>query len=132
MERFYEGHVLSASAVAGDEESPLGELFAAATRRGYRASEGHSPYHAYYYKILIRQGPATVGGAVNYIVDGKMIGGFASVAHPVKYRNSGVMTFIVNHGGTVFQKDFGPDTTKFAEAISSFNPDTTWTKVQAE
>jgi hypothetical protein len=89
MERFHEGHVLSASAVAGDEQSPLGELFAAATRRGYRASEGHSPYHAYYYKILTRH-------------------------------------------GTVFQKDFGPDTTKFAEAISSFNPDPTWTKVQAE
>jgi hypothetical protein len=117
-------------AAAGDEESPLGELFAAATRQGYRASEGHSPYHGYYYKILTRQGPAAVGGAVNYVVGGKMIGGFALVAYPAEYRNSGVMTFIVNHSGTVFQKDLGPDTAKLAEAITSFDPDSTWTKVE--
>jgi hypothetical protein len=116
----------------GEEESPLGELFAAASRQGYRAGEGRSPYHGYYYKILTRQGPAAPGGAVNYIVDGKMIGGFGLVAYPAEYRNSGVMTFIVNHDGTVYQKDLGPATAKLAEAITAYNPDTSWTKVDLE
>jgi DUF2950 family protein len=113
----------------GEEESPLGELFAAASRQGYHEGEGRSPYHGYYYKILTRQGPAATGGAVNYVVNGKMIGGFALAAYPAEYRNSGVMTFIVSHHGTVFQKDLGPDTEKIAEAMTSFNPDKTWTKV---
>ena len=114
----------------GEEESPLGELFAAASRQGYRADEGRSPYRGYYYKILTKQGPAATGGAVDYVVRGKMIGGFALVAYPAEYRNSGVMTFIVNHDGTVFQKDLGPDTAKLAEAMTSFNPDSTWKKVE--
>jgi hypothetical protein len=113
----------------GEEESPLGVLFASASRQGYRAGEGRSPYHGYYYKILTRQGPAATGGAADYVVRGKMIGGFALVAYPAEYRNSGVMTFIVNHDGTVFQKDLGPDTGKLAEVMTSFNPDKTWTKV---
>jgi Protein of unknown function (DUF2950) len=113
----------------GEEQSPLGELFAAATRQGYRAGEGRSPYHGYYYKILTKQGPAATGGAVDYVVRGKMIGGYALVAYPAEYRNSGVMTFIVNHEGTVFQKDLGADTAKLAEAMTSFNPDKTWAKV---
>ena len=116
-------------AAPGQEESPLGELFAAATRQGYRAGEGRAPYHGYYYKILTRQGPAAVGGAVDYLVNGKMIGGFALVAYPAAYRNSGVMTFLVNHDGTVFQKDLGPKTAQIAEAMTSFNPDPTWTEV---
>ncbi len=115
---------------SGEEQSPLGELFAAATKQGYRAGEGRSPYHGYYYKILTRQGPAAPGGALDYIVNGKMIGGFALIAYPAEYRNSGVMTFIVSHEGTVFQKDLGPDTDKRAEAIISFNPDSTWKKVR--
>jgi hypothetical protein len=114
---------------AGAEESPLGELFAEATRQGYRAGQGRAPYHGYYYKILTRQGPAAAGGAVDYVVNGKMIGGFALVAYPAEYRNSGVMTFLVNHDGTIFQKDLGPKTAEIAEAITSFNPDPTWTKV---
>jgi Protein of unknown function (DUF2950) len=114
---------------AGEEESPLGELAAAASRQGYRTGEGRSPYHGYYYKILTRQGLAAVGGAVDYMVHGKMIGGFALVAYPAEYRNSGVMTFLVNHDGTVFQKDLGPNTAEIAEAISAFNPDKAWTKV---
>ena len=114
----------------GEEESPLGELFAAASRQGYRADEGRSPYRGYYYEILTKQGPAAAGGAVDYVVRGKMIGGFALVAYPAEYRNSGVMTFIVNHDGTVFQKDLGPDTAKLAEAMTSFNPDSTWKKVE--
>ena len=113
----------------GEEQSPLGELFAEASRQGYRAGEGRSPYHGYYYKILTKQGPAATGGAVDYVVRGKMIGGYALVAYPAEYRNSGVMTFIVNHDGTVFQKDLGPDTAKIAEAMTSFNPDKTWSKV---
>jgi len=113
----------------GEEQSPLGELFAAASKQGYRAGEGRSPYHGYYYKILTKQGPATEGGAADYIVDGKMIGGFALVAYPAEYRNSGVMTFIVNYAGTVFQKDLGPDTADIAEHMMSFNPDSTWKKV---
>jgi hypothetical protein len=113
----------------GEEESPLGELFATASRQGYRADQGRSPYHGYYYKILTRQGPAAPGGAADYVVNGKMIGGFALVAYPDEYRNSGVMTFIVNHSGTVFQKDLGPDSEKIAESMTSFNPDKTWTKV---
>jgi Protein of unknown function (DUF2950) len=113
----------------GEEESPLGELFAAASKQGYRAGEGRSPYHGYYYKILTKQGPAAEGGAADYIVDDKMIGGFALVAYPAQYRNSGVMTFIVNYDGTVFQKDLGPDTADIAEHMTSFNPDPTWKKV---
>jgi Protein of unknown function (DUF2950) len=113
----------------GEEESPLGELFAAASQQGYRAGEGRSPYHGYYYKILTKQGPAAVGGAADYIVDGHMIGGFALVAYPAQYRNSGVMTFIVDYAGTVFQKDLGPNTADIAEHMTSFNPGSTWKAV---
>lgn len=113
----------------GEEESPLGELFAEATRQGYRAGEGRVPYHGYYFKILTKQGAAAAGGAADYIVNGEMIGGFALVAYPAQYRNSGVMTFIVNYKGTVFQKDLGANTAKIAEKMTSFNPDPTWSKV---
>jgi Protein of unknown function (DUF2950) len=113
----------------GEEESPLGELFAAASKQGYRAGEGRSPYHGYYYKILTKQGPDAVGGAADYIVNGNMIGGFAMVAYPAEYRNSGVMTFIVNYDGTVFEKDLGPDSADIAEHMTSFNPGSTWKKV---
>jgi hypothetical protein len=117
-------------AAAGEEESPLGELFAAASKQGYKAGEGRSPYHGYYYKILTKQGPAAPGGAADYVVKGKMIGGFGLVAYPAEYRNSGVMTFIVSHDGTVYQKDLGPKTEQLAEAISAFNPDKTWQKAE--
>ncbi len=113
----------------GEEESPLGPLFAEASAQGYHAGEGRSPYHGYYYKILTKQGSSAVGGAHDYIVNGKMIGGFALVAYPAQYRNSGVMTFIVNYAGAVFQKDLGHDTAQIAEAMTSFNPDDTWKKV---
>jgi hypothetical protein len=115
----------------GEEESPLGELVAQATQQGYRAKggEGRTPYHGYYFKILTQQGPAAAGGAFDYVVGGKMIGGFALVAYPAEYRNSGVQTFLVNHAGTVFQKDLGPDTARIAERMASFNPDQTWQKV---
>src|SRR5499427_10028107 len=110
-------------ASAGGDESPLGELIAEATRQGYKAGEGRTPYHGYYFKILTRQGPDAHGGALSYVVNGKMIGGFALVAYPAEYRNSGVMTFIVNHDGVVYQKDLGPRTDELAERITSFNPD---------
>jgi len=116
---------------AGEEPSPLGELVAQATAQGYKASGRREPFHGYYYKILTRQGPDAPGGAHDYVVNGKMIGGFALVAYPATYRNSGVMTFLVNHDGTVFQKDLGPRTVELAERIKSFNPDSTWTKADA-
>ena len=116
-------------ASAGGDESPLGELVAQATRQGYRTGEGRTPFHGYYFKILTKQGPDARGGAVSYVVNGKMIGGFALVAYPAEYRNSGVMTFIVNHDGVVYQKDLGPRTDELAERMTSFNPDQSWAKV---
>jgi hypothetical protein len=113
----------------GDEASPLGEFVAQATAQGYRVGGGRTPYHGYYFKILTRQGPAAPGGALDYVVRGKMIGGFALVAYPAEYRNSGVMTFIVSHAGDVFQKDLGPANAKLAERMTSFNPDKSWQKV---
>ena len=92
------------------DASPLGELVAQASVEGYKAGEGRTPYHGYYYRILTQQGPNAPGGALNYVVKGKMIGGFALVAYPAEYGNSGVMTFLVNHAGTVYQKDLGDDT----------------------
>jgi hypothetical protein len=113
----------------GEEDSPLGELVARATTQGYRAGGERTPFHGYYFKILTKQGPAANGGELDYVAHGKMIGGFALVAYPAEYRNSGVMTFIVNHAGTVYQKDLGPDTAKLAERMKSFNPDQSWQKV---
>ena len=113
----------------GEDPSPLGELIAEATAQGYRVGAGRTPYHGYYFKILTKQGAAAPGGELDYIVHGKMIGGFALVAYPAEYRNSGVMTFIVSHDGTVFQKDLGRNTAKLAPQISSFNPGKTWQRV---
>ena len=113
----------------GEEASPLGELVAQATAQGYRVGGGRTPFHGYYFKILTKQGPAVAGGELDYVVRGKMIGGFGLVAYPAEYGNSGVMTFLVNHVGTVFQKDLGPDTARLAERMTSFNPDKTWQEV---
>jgi Protein of unknown function (DUF2950)/Protein of unknown function (DUF3300) len=87
------------------------------------------PYHGYYYRILKEQGPDASGGAYGYIVRGKMLGGFALVAYPASWGNSGVMTFLVNHDGVVFQKDLGPNTAAQARAMTQFNPDNTWTRL---
>jgi hypothetical protein len=113
----------------GEEQSPLGDLVAQATAQGYRVAGGRTPYHGYYFKILTKQGQAAPGGELDYVVNGKMIGGFALVAYPADYRNSGVMTFIVSHAGDVYQKDLGPNTARLAERMTSFNPDSTWQKV---
>lgn len=110
----------------GEEESPLGSLVAAATSEGYKVGGARAPFHGYYFKILTRQGSNAPGGALDYVVNGKMIGGFALVAYPAEYGNSGVMTFLVNHAGAVFQKDLGSDTPQLAGRITSFNPDQTW------
>jgi hypothetical protein len=112
---------------AGDE-SPLGEFAAKAAARGYRVRGGdeRQPFHGYYYKILKEQGPRATGGAMDYVVNSKMIGGFALVAWPAEYRNSGVMTFIVNHEGRVYEKDLGPRTDRIASGMRVYNPDNTW------
>jgi Protein of unknown function (DUF2950) len=110
-------------------DSPLGELAAEANAEGYKAGSGPQPYHGYYYRILTQQGSSAPGGALNYIVKGKMIGGFALVAYPADYGNSGVMTFIVNHAGTVYQKDLGENTEARVKTMTSFDPDKTWEKV---
>ena len=114
-----------------NDASPLGELIAKATTQGYRTGGGRTPYHGYYFKILTEQGTAAPGGELDYVVKGKMIGGFALVAYPAEYRNSGVMTFIVNHTGTVYEKDLGPSTAKLAERMTAYNPDGTWHKVES-
>ncbi len=119
-------------AAQGEPDSPLGEAVAAATAVGYRVGGARTPFHGYYYKILTRQGPAAPGGAVDYLVNGKMIGGFAMVAYPAQYGNSGVMTFIVDHDGVVYEKDLGSNTAKIASAITAYDPDSSWKKVETE
>jgi Protein of unknown function (DUF2950) len=113
-----------------NNDSPLGELAAEANAEGYKAGSGPQPYHGYYYRILTQQGTSAPGGALNYIVKGKMIGGFALVAYPADYGNSGVMTFIVNHAGTVYQKDLGEHTETIVKTMTSFDPDKSWKKVE--
>jgi DUF2950 family protein len=111
------------------DPSPLGELAAQASAEGYKAGEQPAPYHGYYFRILKGQGPDAPGGALHYIVKGKMIGGFALIAYPAEYGNSGVMTFMVNHAGTVYQKDLGKRTEAIARRIDLFDPDQTWKKL---
>jgi hypothetical protein len=114
------------------DQSPLGELAAEASGEGYKVGDGEpQPYHGYYFRILTRQGPNAPGGELDYVVNGKMIGGFALVAYPAEYGNSGVMTFEVNHSGTVYQKDLGGTTEAVARRIKSFDPDQTWKKVES-
>jgi hypothetical protein len=113
----------------GEPQSPLGEAVAAATRQGYRVGAGHVPFHGYYYKILTKQGSSARGGAVDYVVRGNMIGGFALVAYPAEYGNSGIMTFIVNNNGDVYEKDLGGRTARIASRMTEFNPDHTWQRV---
>jgi hypothetical protein len=113
------------------DPSPLGALAARASAEGYKAGEGRAPYHGYYFRILKGQGSDAPGGALNYVVKGKMIGGFALIAWPAEYGNSGVMTFLVNHAGTIYQKDLGKGTDFIAKRLALFDPDQTWKKVDA-
>ena len=114
---------------AGEQPSPLGDAVAEASLRGYRVGSG-APYRGYYYKILTRQGPNAPGGAHDYIVNGKMIGGFALIAWPAEYGSSGITTFMINHDGVVYQKDLGNETGKVAARTTAFDPDSTWQKVE--
>lgn len=118
---------------AGENPSPLGPLFDARRAQGYVPLEGGKPgpYHGYYYKILKAQGSQAPGGSYNYVVNGKMIGGFALVAYPAMYGNSGVMTFLVNHDGVLYEKDLGPDTIAIVQKMTRFNPDDTWSRESA-
>jgi hypothetical protein len=113
------------------DPSPLGELAAKASGEGYKLEGKGEPYHGYYYRILKAQGADAPGGAISYVATGKMIGGFALIAYPAEYGNSGVMTFMVNHAGTVYQKDLGRWTSVHAKRMSLFDPDQTWKKVDA-
>jgi len=115
----------------GDKPSPLGALVARARQEGYtRRGKEPPPYHGYFYRILPAQGPAAPGGAYDYAVNGQMIGGFGLVAFPARYGVSGIMTFIVNHDGVVYEKDLGPNTARVAGQMQAFNPDQTWRRVE--
>ena len=116
---------------AGEAQSPLGPLAAVSQKQGYSTKrEKPEPYLGYYYRILKAQGKEAPDGAYDYVVKGKMIGGFALVAYPAKYASSGVMSFIVNQDGVVYEKDLGKNTEKTAQAIKLFNPDSSWKKVE--
>ena len=118
---------------AGEPESPLGPIMARARSAGYQGKANTpEPYHGYYYRILTAQGKNAPGGAYSYLVKGKMIGGFAVVAYPAQYENSGVMTFIVNHEGKVYQKNLGKNTASIAQSMKEYNPDKTWTEVKGD
>ena len=116
----------------GEAPSPSGPFLANAGGEGYSGTglgSKSQPYHGYLYRILKAQGPAAKGGAKNYLADGKLSGGVALVAFPAQYRVSGVMTFIIDKDGVVYQKNLGEQTPALADAMTTFNPDSTWTKV---
>jgi hypothetical protein len=116
---------------ASSDASAISARITQAAAQGYRPEPGRMvPYHGYYYKILTAQGPDAPGGARNYLVQGLMIGGFGLLAWPAEYGNSGVMTFIVNQNGVVYQKDLGPNTPAIAQSMASFNPDRSWRAVR--
>jgi hypothetical protein len=112
----------------GEPPSPLGPLAAEAGRQGYK--DDSRAFHGYEFKVLTAQGKAAPGGAYNYVVNGKMIGGFAFVAWPARWGVSGVMSFICNHDGVVYQKNLGENTTAIAMKMTQYNPDSTWAKAQ--
>lgn len=125
----------------GDKPSPMGALVAAARAEGYSAGQHRSaaptqappqrhPFHGYYFRILKAQGPHAPGGKYNYVINGNMIGGYALIAYPDKWGSSGVMTFIVNQQGRVYQKNLGPNTGKLAPAITQYDPDPSWKLVK--
>jgi hypothetical protein len=120
---------------AGEAPSPAGPLLASAAAEGYAntgAQRAHAPYHGYLYRMLTSQGAAASGGAQDYLADGKLTGGVALLAYPATYGASGIMTFIVNQDGVVWQRDLGTDTAQAAAAIRQFNPDDSWTPLAPE
>jgi Protein of unknown function (DUF2950) len=122
----------------GEPQSPLGPLVAEAAKEGYsqrKSDEGESKpqaYHGYHFKLLTRQGANAPGGEMNYVAGGSMIGGFAVLAYPARYDNSGIMSFIVSHQGIVYEADLGPGTVQEIQTIDSFDPDPGWVEVKAE
>ena len=115
-----------------EDQSPIGEGFAQARAEGY-ATEGTMkgvPFHGYIYRLLTKQGANAPGGAYDYVVNDQLLGGFAAVAFPAEYGNSGVMTFLVSHDGVVYSKDLGPETAKLALAMDTFDPGADWKKEQ--
>jgi hypothetical protein len=118
----------------GQPQSPLGPLVADARAEGYKlkgATGKPTPYHGYYYRILTRQGGNVPGGKYDYIINGNMTAGFALIAFPAQYGSSGIMTFVVNHQGRIFQKDLGSKTAKIVEMMKEYNPDSKWEPIQA-
>lgn len=109
----------------GAPESPISEAIARAIAEGYTAK--NEPYHGYYYKVLTSQGASAPLGAMDFVVQGHMIGGFALVAWPAKHRVTGVKTFMVGANGVVYEKDLGTNTATIAAAMTRFDPDKTWT-----
>ena len=119
----------------GEEESPLGPMVARATEEGYtprKPGEKRVPYHGYYFHILKSQGSSAPGGEMDYVINGKMTGGFGLLAYPAQYGVSGIMTFVVNQQGIIYQKDLGPKTEEAAKAITKYDPDKTWQKVKLQ
>jgi len=115
----------------GELPSPFGPLVAEAAAKGYRGeADKPAPYHGYYFRILKGQGKDAPGGAYSYVINGHMVAGFAAVAWPAEYGVSGVMTFIVNRNGNVYQKDLGPKTETLVKAMTLYNPDRTWQRAQ--
>jgi hypothetical protein len=119
-------------APASEPQSPIGPLIAAAVTEGYarRADGASTPYRGYYYRVLTRQGKGGLGGAKNYVQNGKLTGGFAFLAYPAEYRSSGVMTFIVSQDAVVYQRDLGKKTADLARALKEYNPDSSWEKAE--
>ncbi|WP_246163403.1 DUF2950 domain-containing protein [Oryzomonas sagensis] len=116
---------------AGEKESPLGPLVAKAKEEGYMrkhpaGDHGPRPYHGYYFRILTRQGKNAPGGRFSYVINNNMVAGYALVAYPAKWGVSGVMTFIVNQRGRVYEKNLGPKTAEIARKLKGYNPDLTW------
>ena len=116
----------------GEPDDLVPKAFADASASMSAEGSRPVPYHGYYFRILKAQGPDAEGGAVDYVVKGKMIGGFALVAYPAEYGVSGIQTYQVNHRGVVYEKDLGPNTSVLARQMSRFNPDKTWKAAAAE
>jgi hypothetical protein len=119
------------SVPAGGQQSPFGRLIAQEKMEGYQPAPGqHAPYHGYRFRVLKQQGAAAPGGKYSYVINGNMVAGFALIAYPVQYESSGIMTFIVNQRGKVFQRDMGANTPEVAQHIAEYNPDSGWTLVK--
>ncbi len=117
----------------GQTESPIGPLVAYATGEGYGGKhDTPQPFHGYFYRILKSQGASVKGGAKNYVVDGKMTAGFAFVAWPAEYRNSGVMTFLIDNDGVVYEKNLGPKTADLVKQMKAYNPNKSWKAVDTD